>query len=101
MKRSWFKKRYKWPRMPRKLKDRLPQYCEVCGATWPLTPAHRHNRDRYTNHVELLWDYNQVITACTGNRIHPDGCHVYLDTHKEYKARKFFLLRGRDKFADV
>ena len=78
--------------------EQLPPKCENCGAKWPLTPAHRHERSWYKNRPELLWSLSQVIVLCTSAKLHKGfgGCHTYLDTHKDELETLFRKVRGEE-----
>lgn len=78
--------------------------CEVCylefredkrtqlkeGCREKIDPAHRHPRDDYYNHPEMLWIKNQVIMA---GRAH----HLFMDHNREFKEMVFQKLRGDDE----
>jgi hypothetical protein len=91
------RKKSKWPPMPKELKERLPQRCELCGKREFLTPAHRHERDWYYSQPERIWDYKQVMTLCSTKSVfYNRGCHMYLDINKRLREQFFIEKRGKE-----
>jgi hypothetical protein len=104
LKRTAFKKKIPkhWTKRPDSLV--LPLWCELCArydikTEFPLTEAHRHEVDEYINYPELRWIKNQVATICTQGYPHNDmdGCHTFIDTHKDKRKELFTYLRGPDE----
>jgi len=67
-------------------RDKDIRYCENCGGTFGLAPAHRHNRVWYRNRFELLWDYQQWVGLC-------QRCHGEIEGNREKTAAMFKKLR--------
>ena len=67
------------------------RHCEVglpgCQGTFALTRCHRHKRYWYYGQPEKLWDYKQVVCACT-------SCHSWLETSHQLTEETFQRIRG-------
>jgi len=76
-----------WKQLKEEFEDRGIVYCEMCGSTWGLTPAHRHKRNWYKGkNKDKLWDFDQVLLLCL-------ECHMGIEYSREATAKEFRRLR--------
>lgn len=64
-------------------------WCEMCGAHWGLSFAHRHKRLWYRPQLHLLSDFNQVLLLCI-------QCHNKIEYDKELTKDVFIKFRGEE-----
>lgn len=61
-------------------------YCEVCGGTFGLAPAHKLNRRHYST-VEQLADPKEWVALCQKH-------HSEIESNREATEELFKRLRG-------